>query len=171
MKIPFRPSLLTIRRQTIKWLIVHHTVEFYELPEARIDNSKYQTKAIFKGVLERKEPDVNYNVIIEKVDEDYIPIVTRPFAYLCDFPDIHADVNKRALHVALLGSYDFKIPNIRLLEVLAYRVLNPFMNIFKIPTNKVKLHREVSTDKDITCPGDFVDSGKIISLIKRYVIK
>ena len=170
MKIPFRPSRLTIRRGPIKWLIVHHTAEFYELPEARIDNSKYQTKAIFKGVLERKEPDVNYHVVIDKVDEDYIPIVTRPFAYLCEFPDIHNDINKRALHVAVLGSYDFKIPPIRLLEVLTYRVLNPFMKIFHISTNKVKFHRDVSTEK-ITCPGDFFDYGKMISLIKRYVIK
>lgn len=170
MKIPFRPSRMTLRRQTIKWLIVHHTSEFYENPEARIDNEKYQTDAIFKGVLERKEPDVNYHVVIEKIREDYVPIITRPFPYLCDFPDIHSDINKRALHIALLGSYDFKIPNIRLMQVLAYRVLNPFMKIFHIPTNKVKLHREVSNE-NISCPGDFVDSGKIISLVKRYVIK
>lgn len=170
MKIPFRPSRLTIRRKPIKWLIIHHTAEFYELPEARIDNAKYQTKAIFKGVLERKEADVNYNVVIEKIDEDYIPIVARPFSYLCEYPDISPDINKRALHVALLGSYDFKIPNIRLMEVLAYKVLNPFMNMFKISTNKIKLHRDVSTE-DISCPGDFVNLGKIMALVKRYVIK
>ncbi len=170
MKIPFRPSLLTIRRQTIKWLIVHHTVEFYELPEARIDNSKYQMNALFKGVLERKEPDVNYHIVIEKVKEDFIPITARPISYLCEYPDIHPDINKRALHIAMLGSYDFKFPNIRLMEVLAYKVLNPFMNIFKISPNKIKLHHEVSSE-DISCPGEFVDKGKIISLVKRYVIK
>jgi len=170
MKIPFKPSRLDIRRQTIKWLIVHHTAEFYELPEARIDNAKYQTKAIFKGVLERKEADVNYNVVIEKVDDDYIPIITRPFPYLCEFPDIHDDINKKSLHISVLGNYDFKIPPIRLLEVLTYRVLNPFMKIFKIPTNKVKFHRDVSSEK-ISCPGDFFNHGKMMSLIKRYVIK
>jgi len=170
MKIPFRPSRLDLRRQTIKWLVVHHTVEFYELPEARIDNSKYQMPAIFKGVLERKEADVNYHVVIEKVKEDFIPIITRPFPYLCEFPDIHTDINKRALHIALLGNYDFKIPNKRLLEVLAYKVLNPFMKLFHIPTNKIKFHRDISKEK-ISCPGDFVDYGKVISLVKRYVIK
>ena len=170
MKIPFKPSLMDLSRKPIKWLIVHHTAEFYDLPQARIDNSKYQTSAIFKGVLEKKEADVNYNIVIDKIKEDYIPIITRPFPYLCEFPDIHPDVNKRALHIALLGSYDFKIPNKRLLEVLAYRVLNPFMKIFKIPTNKVKLHREISREK-ISCPGEFVDPGKIMALIKRFVIK
>jgi len=170
MKIPFKPSLMEIRRQTIKWLIVHHTTEMYDLPQARIDNAKYQTKALFKGVLEKKQPDINYHVVIEKVDEDYIPIIARPFPYLCDWPDIHADINKRALHIAVLGSYDFKIPNKRLLEVLAYKVLNPFMKVFKLSTNKVKFHRDVSSEK-ISCPGDFFDYGKVISLIKRYVIK
>ena len=170
MKIPFRPSRMNIRRQTIKWLIVHHTSEFYELPEARIDNSKYQMDAIFKGVLERKEPDVNYHVVIEKVKEDYIPVITRPFPYICEYPDIHDDINKRALHIAVLGSYDFKIPNIRLMEVLTYKVLNPFMKIFNLSTNKVKFHRDVSNE-DITCPGEFFSYEKVISLIKRYVIK
>ncbi len=170
MKIKFRPSLLDIRRKKPRWLIIHNTTEFYELPQARIDNSKYQMKALFKGVLERKEPDVNYHIVIEKVDDDYIPITGRPISYLCKFPDISDDINKRAIHVAMLGSYDFKIPNIRLLEVLAYKVLNPFVNIFKISPNKIKLHRDVSKE-DITCPGDFVDLGKIMALVKRYVIK
>ena len=170
MKIPFKPSRLTIRRQTIKWLVVHHTIEFYEIPSAKIDTAKYQMPAIFKGVLERKEADVNYHVVIEKVKEDYIPIIARPFPYICEYPDIHADINKRALHIAMLGSYDVKIPNIRLLEVLTYKVLNPFMNIFKLSTNKVKFHRDVS-DQDISCPGDFVSYEKVMSLIKRYVIK
>ena len=161
---------MDIRRKKIKWLIVHHTTEFYELPQARVDNSKYQTKALFKGVLERKEPDVNYHIVIEKVDNDYIPITARPISYLCNYPDIHPDINKRAVHIAMLGSYDFKIPNIRLMEVLAYKVLNPFINLFKLNPSRIKLHKEVS-DEDITCPGDFVDKGKIIALVKRYVIK
>jgi hypothetical protein len=142
----------------------------YDLPEARIDNAKYQMPALFKGVLEKKQPDVNYHVVIEKVKDDYIPIIARPFPYLCDWPDISNDINKRALHIALLGSYDFKIPNVRLMQVLAYKVLNPFMKLFHISSNKIKLHRDVSNE-DITCPGDFVNHGKIISLVKRYIIK
>ena len=171
MKIPFRPSRMELRRQSIKWLIIHHTAEMYDREEARIDTAKFQTKALFKGVLEKKQADINYHVVIEKIDEDYIPIIARPFPYLCEWPDIHPDINKRALHIALLGSYDFTIPNVRLMQVLSYKVLNPFMKLFHLSTNKVKLHRQVSQDKDITCPGDFVSYEKIMSLIKRYVIK
>lgn len=171
MKIPLRPSRLTVRRQTVRWLILHHSSEIYENPEARIDNSSYQTQAIFKGVLERKEGDVNYHYVIEKVKEDYIPIVTRPFVYLCEWPDIDVNINNRAIHICLLGNYDFKVPDVRLYEVLAYRVLNPFLKMYRIAPNRIKFHRDVSSNEDLTCPGEFVNMGRVISLVRRFVIK
>jgi len=171
MKIPLRPSRLTVRRQTVKWIILHHTAELYPIPSSRIDNPKYQMPGIQKGVLEQKTADINYHYIIDKVKDDYIPIVCRPFIYLCEWDDIHADINKRAIHVALMGSYDFKIPEKRLYEILAFRVLNPFMKMFHISPNKIKFHNEVSDDKDLTCPGDFIDKEVVISMVRRFVIK
>jgi len=50
-KIPLRPSLLKVRRQSVKWIIIHHTAEMYENPESRIDNSKFQMPGLYKGVL------------------------------------------------------------------------------------------------------------------------
>ena len=171
MKMPFKPSMLKLRRQSVKWIILHHTVELYDLPQARIDNDKFQFPALIKGVLEQKTGDVNYHYVIEKIKEDYIPIVARPFPYLCDFPDIHNDINNRAIHVALLGSYDFTIAPKRLYEVLAYRLLNPFMNMFHLSPSKIKFHRDVSDDKDLTCPGDFVDYAIVESMVRKYVLK
>ena len=171
MKIPLRPSLLKVRRQSPKWIILHHTAELYDLPEARIDNSKYQMPALFKGVLEKKQGDINYNYVVEKVREDYIAITARPFVYLCEWNDIDLNINNRAIHVAMLGSYDFKIPEKRLYEILAYRLLNPFMKMYGLTTSRIKLHSEVSSDKELTCPGEFVDKAVIISMVKRFVIK
>jgi len=171
MKIPFKPSMLKIRRQSIKWIILHHTAELYDAPEVRIDNPKYQMYGIFKGVLEKKQGDVEYHYVIDKIKDDYIPVICRPFSYLCDWPDISDDINNRALHVALLGSYDFKVPEKRLYEVLAYKILNPALKLFKISPAKIKLHREVSDNKELTCPGDFVDKEIIISMVRRFVIK
>ena len=34
MKIKLRPSRLKVRRQTVKWIIVHHTHEMYKQPES-----------------------------------------------------------------------------------------------------------------------------------------
>ncbi len=170
MKIPFKPSLLKVRRQT-KWIILHHTAELYDNPESRIDNPKFQMPGIHKGVLEKKQGDVNYHYIIDKIGEDFFPIVCRPFVYLCEWEDIPPDINNKSVHVALMGSYDFKIPTKRCYEVLAFRVLNPMLKMFKLAPNRIKFHNEVSTDEDLSCPGDFIDKAVIEAMIRRYVIK
>ncbi len=171
MRLPFKPSLLKVRRKKIKWIILHHTVELYPAPEAKIDNSKFQLPFLYNNAIEQKSPDINYHFVIEKIKDDYQVITTRPFTYLCEWQDISTDINDRAAHVALLGSYDFKIPEVRLMEALSYKLLNPLLKMFGISPNKIKLHRDVSKNKDLTCPGDFVDLDKIISLVRRYVIK
>ena len=170
MKMPFKPSMLTITRKPVKWIILHHTSELYDVPESRIDNAKFQMQGLVKGVLEKKQGDINYHYVIDRIKEDYIPIVCRPFPYLCEWNDISDDINDRAMHIALMGSYDFKIPEKRMYQVLAYRLLNPMLKMFKISPNKIKLHSEVSSD-DISCPGDFIDKTKIISMTRKYVIK
>lgn len=170
MKIPLRPSLLKVRRQTVKWIILHHTSEMYPQPAAKIDNTKFQMPELFNGVLEQKTADINYHYVIEKIKEDYYIVITRPFVYLCDWPDIDTNINNRAIHIALLGNYDLVVPEIRLYEILAYRLLNPFMKMFSLSPKRIKLHRDVSNE-DITCPGDFVDIARVESLVRRFVIK
>ena len=70
MKIQLRPSLLKVRRQTVKWIIIHHTSEIYPQPAAKIDNSTFQTGELYKGVLEDKSGDVNYHYIVEKIKDE-----------------------------------------------------------------------------------------------------
>ncbi len=171
MKIPLRPSWLKIRRQSVKWIIIHHTAELYDIPSARIDTPKYQLPALFKGVLEKKQGDINYHYVVEKVKEDYVAIMTRPFVYLCEWDDIDDNINNRAIHVAALGSYDFKVPEMRMYQVMAYRVLNPMLKLYGISPKRIKFHNEVSSNKDLSCPGDFMDMGRVISQVRRFVIK
>jgi hypothetical protein len=171
MKIPLKPSLLKIRRKRPRWIIIHHTSEIYEIPEARIDNSKYQLHSIMKGVLEKKHADINYHYIIEKVKEDYVPFVCRPFIYNCEWDDINIDVAESSIHIALLGNYDFTIPEKRLYEVLAFRLVNPMLKMFSLSPSRIKFHNEVSKNKDLSCPGFFVNYEVVISMVKRFVIK
>ena len=70
-----------------------------------------------------------------------------------------------------MGSYDFKVPVVRLYEILAFRLLNPMLKLFAIPPSKIKLHRDVSSIEDLSCPGDFFNEGKLITLVRRFVIK
>lgn len=170
-RIPLRPSMLTRRRQSVKWIILHHTAEMYEYPESRIDNSKYQMPGIFKGVLEKKQGDINYNYILEKIGDDYVVITGRPFVFLCDWDDIEPNINNRAIHVALLGNYDFKVPDLRMYQILAFRLLNPMIRHFNLTPKRVKFHRDISSNKELSCPGDFVDEGRLIAQIRRFIVK
>lgn len=170
MKMPLKPALMDIRRQSVKWIILHHTAEMYDIPSARIDNSKYQMPALFKGVMEKKQADINYHYVIEKVKEDYIPIACRPISYLCDWDSIPDDINNRAVHIAILGSYSYKIPQKRLYEILAYKLLNPMLKLFKLSPNKIKLHSEISTE-ETDCPGEFFDKAVMISMVRKFVVK
>jgi hypothetical protein len=171
MKIPLKPSLMKLRRGKPRWIILHHTSELYENPMAKIDNSKFQMKGLSNGVLEMKQSDVNYHYVIDRIDEDYYPIVCRPIVYLCDWDDIDLNMNNRAIHIALLGSYDFTIPPKRLYEVLAFRLLNPMLKLFTLAPDRIKLHRDVSSNKELTCPGDFIDPAVVESMVRRFVIK
>jgi hypothetical protein len=171
MKIPLRPSRLKIRRQSVKWIILHHTIELYKQPAAKIDNATYQLPELFKGVMEQKTADINYHYVVEKIKDDYVPIATRPFVYLCEWPDIDVNINNRAIHVALLGSYDLKVPEKRLYEILAFRLLNPFMKMFHLNPKRIKFHRDVSSNKDLSCPGDFMEMARVEALVRRFVVK
>jgi len=171
MKIPLMPSRLKVRRQSVRWLIIHHTAELYTLPETFIDNSKYQFFSLFNQVMERKEPDINYHYVIDKIRDEYVPIITRPFTYLCEWNDIDVEINNRAIHIALLGSYDVKVPEKRMYEILAHRILNPFLKLYGLSPARVKLHYEISNNKELSCPGDFIDKNIIIAMTRRFVIK
>ena len=171
MKLPFKPSLLTIRRLKPRWIILHHTAEIYEKPEIKIDSDAYQMSSLFSNVIEDGTFEVNYHYIIDKIKDDYIPIVCRPFVYLCDWEDIHKDINNAAIHIALMGNYDFKIPSKRCYEVLAYKLLNPMLKMFSLTPQKIKLHNEVSDNKELACPGEFIDISRVITEVRKYTIK
>ncbi len=172
MKIPFKPSLMKTRYRKPRWIIIHHTSEIYDIPSSRIDNGKYQLPGVLKGVLEKKQADINYHYIIEKIDDDYQVLAGRPFVYICEWDDIPFNINENSIHIACLGSYDFKIPEPRLYEVLAYRLINPLIRVFHtLRPEKILLHNEVSTNEKITCPGEFFDKAILISMVKRFIIK
>lgn len=171
MRLPIKQSLLKIRRTKIKYLIIHQTTCKYEVPESKIDNPKFQIPGLIGNVLEKKQPDLDYNFIIDRIKDDYQIIVCRPFVYICEFGDIDPNINNPALHIALMGSYDLKIPEPRLYEITAYRLLNPLLKQFKITPNRIYFHREVSDNKEESCPGLFVNKEKLISMVRRFAVK
>jgi hypothetical protein len=170
-RIIFRPSLLKIRRMTVKWIILHDTIELYDRPEIEIDTPKYQYPILVKSAMEKAQVDLNYHYIMEKVSDDYIAIATRPITHLCEWDDIDPNINNRSLHIAILGNYNYKVPENRLYNVLAYRVVSPLMKIYALSENRIKLHSEVSSNNDLVCPGEFFDKGLFLASVRRYWIR
>ena len=171
MRVQFRPSLLRMRRTKTKFIIIHHTAEMYDNPSAAVDNAVFQSRDLLKGALEKKQPDVNYHFIVEKIRDDYQALMMRPYISLCDFDDIDSNINKAALHIGLLGDYNFKVPEKRLYEVLAYKIISPLIKTFALSPIRVKLHKDVSSNKECTCPGEFFDDGRLESYIRRFWMK
>ena len=50
-------------------------------------------------------------------------------------------------------------------------MLNPMLKLFHLSPNKIKFHRDVSSDKELTCPGEFVDDAVVTAMIRRFVVK
>jgi len=171
MKLQFRPSKLKVRRTKLRYIIIHHTAEQYSNPATLVDNPKFQTEKIYNGVLELKQGDINYNFLIEKINSDYQIIMARPFPYLCEYPDIPNDINNSSIHIGCMGNYDLKIPDKRFYEVLAYKVINPLMKQYHLTPSLIKLHRDVTTKKDLSCPGYFFNDDKLYANLRRFVIQ
>lgn len=170
-KIVLRPSLLKIRRLSLRWIILHDTYEIYKRPELEIDNSRYQFPFLTRQVTQQKAIDINYHYIIEKSGDDFIAIASRPLLYLCDWPDIDPSVNNRSIHIAFLGSYEYKIPELRSYQIAAYRVITPIMKLYALAQSRLKTHSEVSNNKELKCPGQFFDKDLLISQVRRFWIR
>ena len=172
MKIPFKIGLLKVRHIFPRYIIIHHTFCTYSVnPSLKVDTPNFQISKIGSEVLEQKTPDINYHVVIEQIGDDFYPFMARPLNTICSFEDIDSGLNELSIHIAILGNYDLKIPIPRLYEVLAYRVINPLSRSFKIPEKRIKLHSEVSKDKELSCPGAFLDKDVIIAMRRRFLKK
>jgi hypothetical protein len=170
-RIPLRVPRLEMRRRKPQYIIIHHTVEMYPQTGIHLDNTKLQMQDVWDGVLEKGAADMDYHFIIERMGADYVPTVCRPLVTFCDFEDIPENINNAAIHIALMGSYNEKIPEPRLYEIMAYRLINPLLKMYALPPNRVKLHSEVSTHKDLSCPGTFFDKAILLAQIRRFVLR
>ena len=169
MKITYKPSLMKVKRTKTRFIIIHHTYELYRNPAAKVDGPGYQYPYLTAGSLELKDPDVNYNFVVENIKDDTQIIMARPFVYKCDFDDIPNNINDACIHIALLGNYNLKIPSKRMYETIGYKLLAPLLKTFSLAPSRIKLHSEVSEDKDCNCPGDFVDKSVIESMARRFL--
>ncbi len=171
MKYPFKLPLMKIRHTKVQYVIIHHTWCTYQEPSIKIDAPKFQMKKMSNYVMEKKVPDINYHFIVERIGDDFYPFIARPFVLECDFPDIESNMNRKSIHVALLGNYDVDFPEKRTYEVLCYKIINPLLKMFSLSYSRIKFHNEVSSNENETCPGTFVSKNIIEAQARRFIMK
>ncbi len=170
MRIPLRISWLGKRHTNVKYIIIHHTHCQYDIPESKIDSTKFQIPYLITDVMSKAEPDFNYHYMVDRIQDEYYIIVGRPVETLCDYDDIDDTMNKSSIHIGLMGSYDFKVPDIRMYEILGYRLLSSLIKLYGLNPSRIYLHNEVSKNKKEVCPGSFIDKDKVIMMVRRFIV-
>jgi hypothetical protein len=139
-------------------------------PNFRIDKKISQVNKL-RGMeyLVQMEADLNYHFVIETLGEDYEAIMGRPLAVHCHYPDIRSPYDF-AFHVCLMGDSNNFVPTLRCYKKICYSVLSPLMKMFRININNIVLHKEVSDDKEMDCPGNLFDKHVLIAQLRNLLI-
>ena len=166
--IPLRISSVKLVDKWPNHIIIHHTAETsYGLTSA-IDTAKFQIGKYESGIYRNtKEFNTNYHIIIEKIESDFYPIISRPLFTITKWDDIPEEyVN--AIHIGVFGDFESDLPMKRMYDILAFKVLCPMTIMFRIPEKNILLHKEVSMNEKETCPGEFFDKTILISSYRKF---
>lgn len=169
MIVPYKPVYLPKAYKAFRYIIVHDfTCQFDSIDKTRIDNktSQMQGARVYNWMF-NKEWELPYHFVCEKIGLDVETFMARPLCYYCEYPDI-PDQYLNSIHIALAGDYNIIAPTQRVYQQLAYRSISSMVRWFNIKLNQVYLHWEVSTNKDLHCPGDFFRKDRLDATTKQY---
>jgi len=165
--IPLRISSLKTSDYWPTHIVIHHTAEDGVPETFKFDNSKFQTGLLqTKKYQLTKNPNTKYNIIIERIGDDFHPIMSQPLFTKCEWEDIPEEYHS-SVHVGILGDYDMDIPMTRLYLVLGFKVLFPLTRMFRLKVDRIVFHRDIS-NQDITCPGELFDLDKVRMFARRF---
>ena len=165
--IPLRVSALKLSGAWPQNIVIHHTGEWLpDHPKYKFDTNKIQSLSYmdysFKSL---KKRETGYHFLIDKVGVDFAVIVSQPLLTNCVYSDL-SEQYENSIHIGLIGNYDKDLPEKRLYKILSYRLLFPLMRMFYIEDNEILLHKEITTNKQITCPGEFFDKTTLFSQLR-----
>ena len=167
MQIPFKIRQFNRIVVMPRFVIIHDVnCQAHNFGSVKIDNKECQINKLRN--IEYKinnQPDLNYHYVVEMIREDYEALMGRPFGVRCDYPDIPRP-HEFAFHVCIMGDFNLDIPDNRLYQKIAYNILAPTLKMFRIPMANIFLHSEVTTDKEIHCPGNFFDKKRMINQLR-----
>lgn len=165
--IPIKISSLKTSEYWPTHIVIHHTAEDKVPDTFKFDNPKFQTGLLQKEKYQKtKDPNSKYHIIIERIGDDFYPIMSQPLFTKCEWDDIPKEYHS-AVHIAILGNMDNDIPMTRLYLILGFRVLFPLTRMFRLKVDRIVFHRDIS-NQNITCPGEMMDINKVRMYARRF---
>jgi len=142
---------------------------FAGLTNFYIDTVKFQTNELrTTDFVLNDRPDLNFHYVVEKIQDDWQAVVGRPISAKCEYDDIPSTISETALHVAMMGNYNFMISDLRAVKQLAYKVITPMMQLFNINRDRIYFHNELAPDSG--CPGKLLDKDLILAQVIEAMI-
>lgn len=167
MKVPIKPKMLTKFKLGWKYVILHDvSCNFEGLGEFYTDNVKAQINRLRTAdYIMNGQNDINFHYLIERLDEDYEVVIGRPLSAMCEYDDIPDNINRTAVHVGMMGNFNYKIPGNRFYQQMAYKIISPLVQQYHIQRDRILLHDEVSIKEDLECPGKLFDKQKLLAMV------
>jgi hypothetical protein len=165
--IPLRATNYKLSGNWPPAIIIHHSACKFSIPELEMDKTTFQTGKLNTINYSKYRKETGFNFIIERVDDDFQAICSQPLMTKCEYDDID-EKYWTAVHICLMGNYNKDIPMNRMYKVLSYRVLAPLMRLFIIKEDDILFHSTIS-NKEISCPGEFVDKEKILMSLRNVL--
>lgn len=164
--ITFKNSDLKLSGKKPTHIVIHHTNELS--PTTNVDTGKFELSNLQKRIYSfQRKNKYGYHVIIERIQSDYYPVVCQPWFTECHWEDLDKDFDT-CMHIAFLGNFDMDMLMDRAYRVLAFQLLVPLCRYFRITQDRIVLHKEISKDKKITCPGEFFDRTRMEEYYHAY---
>lgn len=167
MSISLKQDMYKYAGSWPRYIILHHT-EDLKPNDADIlfDKPTFQINKLAKTIYELDRMYLPYNFIIEKVGDDYHPIVSAPLLTKAPFLDIE-DEHQEGVHIAVMGNMNADQPDRKLYNVMAIRVIIPMMKAFKISEKNIVTHSEISFFKGNSCPGAYFNMALLKSMVNN----
>lgn len=171
MIVPYKPIYFKKATRKFRYIIIHDlTCRFGGLDVAKADNKRVSvTNLRSYNWIFNDEFDIPYHFLCERLGPDYETVMGTPFAYYCKYDDIPSQFDA-SIHIGIAGKFSMIAPTQRMYQQVGYRAIASIVRWFGLPLSHIFLHREVSKDKELGCPGKFFDKNKLLANIKSFIL-
>jgi len=171
MIVPYKPIYFKKATRKFKYIIIHDlSCRFGDLDRAKVDSNKASSGHLRNyNWIFNDEYDLPFHFLCDKVGTDFETIMGVPFCYYIKYDDIPSTYDA-SIHIGVAGDCSLVQPSQRAYQQIGYRSVASIVKWFGLPLNQIKLHHEVSTNKDIGCPGVLFNKNKFVSSIKSLIL-